>query len=269
MSIVESDLTALAFCWRIERRDGIAIGHTSHDRDLDIGGLVYRASPGMLPSAIGLSEGFDDLSLDVRGAISSEAITAADLAAGRWDGATVSVFMADWEAPDSAPIEIARGEIGDVSVRANAFEAELRGLATALDRPVVEQTAPECRAELGDKRCRVELAPLTHLARVLTVPGETMLEVSLAAGTHFRNGRMRWLTGANSGLAVEIASGDGGILTLRDVPHFAPAPGDIVEILEGCDKSLATCIGRFANAINFRGEPHLPGTDLLTRYPGA
>lgn len=24
---------------------------------------------------------------------------------------------------------------------------------------------------------------------------------------------------------------------------------------------------RFANALNFRGEPHLPGVDLLTRYP--
>ena len=30
-----------------------------HDRDLAIGGLVYRAAPGMLPSAISLSDGFD------------------------------------------------------------------------------------------------------------------------------------------------------------------------------------------------------------------
>ena len=35
------------------------------------------------------------------------------------------------------------------------------------------------------------------------------------------------------------------------------------------DGLLATCAGRFANAVNFRGEPHLPGMDLLTRYPGA
>nr|WP_232014937.1 phage BR0599 family protein [Sphingopyxis sp. EG6] len=33
-------------------------------------------------------------------------------------------------------------------------------------------------------------------------------------------------------------------------------------------KQLATCRERFANAINFRGEAHLPGNDLLTRYPG-
>ena len=48
-----------------------------------------------------------------------------------------------------------------------------------------------------------------------------------------------------------------------------PAPGDLVEIVQGCDKMLATCGGRFGNVLNFRGEPHLPGIDLLTRYPGA
>jgi hypothetical protein len=39
--------------------------------------------------------------------------------------------------------------------------------------------------------------------------------------------------------------------------------------IEGCDKQMATCSARFANAVNFRGEPYLPGMDLLTRYPGA
>ena len=46
------------------------------------------------------------------------------------------------------------------------------------------------------------------------------------------------------------------------------AIGALVEIEQGCDKRLATCSGRFGNAVNFRGEPWLPGIDLLTRYPG-
>ena len=270
MSIADRDLATIALCWRIERRDGVALGYTSHDRDLAIGGLLYRAAPGIVPSAIALCEGFEESGLDVRGALSSEAIAAGDLAAGRWDGAAVSVFLADWEAPDAAPIPIARGELGDVSVRRNAFEAELRGLAAALDRPVVERTSPECRAELGDRRCRVDLAPLTHIARIASVIGDSAIHVApLPGGAQFRHGRVRWIGGDNSGLAMEIADCDAGILTLRDVPYFAPSAGDLVEIIEGCDKSLATCGGRFGNVLNFRGEPHLPGMDLLTRYPGA
>jgi uncharacterized phage protein (TIGR02218 family) len=270
MSMFEAELTTIAYCWRLERRDGVALGYTSHDRDLEAGGLRYRSAPGMLPSAIALSDGFDGAALDVRGALSSDAITAADLAAGRWDGAAVSVLIADWEDPSAAPIEIARGELGDVSVRRNAFEAELRGLAAALDRPVVEQTSPECRAELGDRRCRVDLAPLTHLARIVAVAGETALEVSaVPQGAELRDGRIRWISGRNSGLEVGLTGSEGTLVALRDAPHFAAAAGDLVELVEGCDKSIATCSGRFANAPNFRGEPHLPGMDLLTRYPGA
>ena len=46
----------------------------------------------------------------------------------------------------------------------------------------------------------------------------------------------------------------------------AVVAGSRVEITQGCDKRFATCVARFSNAVNFRGEPHLPGNDLLTRY---
>ena len=270
MSIADKELTALAFCWRLERRDGAALGFTSHDRDLAIGGLVYRAAPGMLPSAISTSNGFDVDSLDVEGALTADAVSAADLAAGRWDGAALAIFMVDWTNPEADAIAVARGELGDVSVRGDAFEAELRGPTAQLDRPVVEQTSPECRAQLGDKRCRVDMAGRERVTRVAAVVAETVIDVeSAAAGDAYAYGRLRWLSGANSGLESAVLSSEGARLILREAPEAAAAQGDLVEISEGCDKSLATCSARFANAANFRGEPHLPGLDLLTRYPGA
>jgi uncharacterized phage protein (TIGR02218 family) len=90
-----------------------------------------------------------------------------------------------------------------------------------------------------------------------------------APGDAYGYGRMRWIGGANSGLDTAIVHSAGTELTLREPPPFSVAPGDLVEIREGCDKRLATCRNRFANVVNFRGEPHLPGNDLLTRYPGA
>jgi hypothetical protein len=46
---------------------------------------------------------------------------------------------------------------------------------------------------------------------------------------------------------------------------------DVIPFLQDFGKMVRTCSQqvRFANAANFRGEPYLPGTDLLTRYPGA
>lgn len=270
MSIVDKALTTLAFCWRVERRDGAALGFTSHDRDLEIGRLGYRAAPGMLPSAVTLSDGFDLDMLDVSGALTSDAITDADLKAGRWDGASVFLFMVDWEAPEGEQVMLARGELGDVAMEGNGFSAELRGPTALLEKPVVEQTSPECRAQLGDKRCRIDMAARVRVTRIAAVIDEDMVEVGeAAAGANaYGYGRLRWIGGANSGLESAVLASAGTRLTLREAPPFGAAVGDLIEIGEGCDKSLDTCSGRFGNVLNFRGEPHLPGLDLLTRYPG-
>ena len=114
------------------------------------------------------------------------------------------------------------------------------------------------------------MAPRTRVTRIAAVVAENLVEVeSAAAGTDlYAYGRLRWIGGANAGLEATIVASQGVRLTLREAPAAAAAVGDLVEIAEGCDRSFETCTGRFANAANFRGEPHLPGMDLLTRYPG-
>jgi uncharacterized phage protein (TIGR02218 family) len=45
------------------------------------------------------------------------------------------------------------------------------------------------------------------------------------------------------------------------------AAGDTFVVTAGCDKRFATCRDRFANGVNFRGFPHIPGNDFVVRYP--
>jgi uncharacterized phage protein (TIGR02218 family) len=268
MSWLDEPLATIALCWRIERRDGVAIGLTGHDRDLSVDGFVYRAAPGMTPSAIERSAAFDADSMDVTGALSGAAIRAEDLLAGRWDGARVAVLAVDWRDPASF-MALGEGTIGAVETRDGLLTAELRGVAAALEAPAVEATSPECRAELGDRRCRVAMAGRTRIVRVIAAEGTVLtLDIEEPVAGGWAGGRLRWLTGGNSGLEDAIAASDGATVTLRRVPRF-DAMDALVEVSEGCDKSIETCAGRFANAVNFRGEPYLPGTDLLTRYPGA
>jgi len=82
-------------------------------------------------------------------------------------------------------------------------------------------------------------------------------------------GELRWLEGPNCGLVFAIIKGQGNDIWLADQPSQAVSVGDRALITTGCDKSFSTCRDRFQNSINFRGEPYLPGNDLLTRYPGA
>jgi len=263
---LDEAVTTIALCWRVERRDGVTIGLTAHDRDLEIDGLVHRAAPGMVPSAIKRSVGLEADTMDVSGALTGDAFTPRDLLAGRWDGARVMIFAADWTGA-GAPVPLGEGTIGAVEMTDHGFTAELLGAAAALDRPAVEATAPECRAALGDRRCRVALR--RYWARVRAIDERTLLsDVDEPVADAFGNGTVRWFGGANSGLETVVARSEGRRLVLGAPPAFDVAADTLVELVEGCDKSFATCRDRFGNAANFRGEPHLPGLDLITRWPG-
>ena len=261
-------LCTLAFCWRIERRDGVTIGLTSHDRDLAVEGLRYRAAPGMTPSAVRSGIGFDGEDMDVEGALVADAISEADLMAGRWDGAALEVRLTEWEAPGALWLLLAQGEIGAVARRGASFTAELVGAAALLREAAAPSTSPDCRARLGDRQCRVDMAARRRIVTVEAVEDGVVTVPGLAAGA-YAFGTVRWLGGANGGIVQAVRDNDGDGLTLADPPPFAVEAGTLALLTEGCDGQLETCAGRFGNVPNFRGEPYLPGMDLLTRYPGA
>lgn len=268
---LDEPVTTVALCWRVMRRDGVALGFTAHDRDLEVAGFAYRAAPGIAPSAVVRSDGLEVDTLDISGALSDEAISANDLAAGRWDGARLTLMAVDWTDAEAEPLVLARGELGEVTTGEGGFTAELRGPTALLERPVVEATSPECRAELGDRRCRVNLAGRTRIVRVAAVIDAATIDVDVPepVANAYGYGRLRWIEGGNSGLSSAIARSGGSRLFLREPPAVAPMAGQMIELVEGCDRIFATCCNRFLNSENFRGEPHLPGMDLLTRYPGA
>lgn len=87
----------------------------------------------------------------------------------------------------------------------------------------------------------------------------------------YKYGGLRWVTGLNAGLAMEVKSWVGSTRTME---LFLPMPyiiavGDVFTVFRGCDKTLATCIAKFDNVINFGGEPHVPGEDDLFMFPDA
>lgn len=268
MNIAAGALTSIAFCWTAERSDGAGVGLTSHDRTIEFGGVTFRPNPAITPAAISRELGLAPHASEVSGALSGDAISAEDLIAGRWDGARIALVAVDWINTEGDAVQLLKGSIGEVTIEDERFTAELRGAASILDQPLCPTTSPECRAEFGDQRCRVDLAGRTLRARVMSAAGSELI-LDSAIDERFLFGRIRFVSGANCGWGSRILAVAGTTVQLRDIPRAPVVPSSKVKLQEGCDKRLATCSGRFANAANFRGEPHLPGNDLLTRYPGA
>lgn len=267
-TMLDGDLTAIAFCWRIERADGAGLALTSHDAPLTSGGITYHAAPGMLPAAIQRRAGLEANGGEVSGAITSASLGEQDLVLGRWDGARVMLVATEWEQSEAEPVPLMQGELGEVRLEKGQFKAELRGAAARLEAAICPETSPECRAELGDKKCRVDLAGRTMIAVILGIEGNALI-LDRTVSSDFLWGRVRIVSGANCGLMSVLVEAEGDRIELREAMRAELKAGDRIELRHGCDKSFATCSARFGNAANFRGEPHLPGNDLLTRYPGA
>jgi uncharacterized phage protein (TIGR02218 family) len=158
---LEQEVTALATCWRLTRTDGLVLGFTDHDRDLVIESLTYRAASAYSRSAIASRAGLAVDNLDLEGLLDSDAISEEELRAGRFDRAAVEVFLVNWQALGQGVVRLRRGTLGEVRLQGGLYRAELRGMAQALTAPAVEVYTPECRADLGDHRCQVDLAALT------------------------------------------------------------------------------------------------------------
>ncbi len=270
MRWLDKPLSTVTTFWRLMRRDGVLLGLTGHDRDLVFDGIVHRAAPGMLPSAVEMEGGLESDTMDVSGALTHDTISRADLMAGRWDGAGLVFGITDWMDPGAASHILARGELGAIEYSENGFQAELKSGKAVLDAPVAPQTSPTCRAALGDAHCKVSLHRYTHEAQVSSVDeaGIEFAGVTAAIAPDYLYGRLRWVSGANAGLGHGIEHVDGAALRLAGELSSAVQPGDRATLYQGCDKYMATCRARFDNMLNYQGEPYLPGNDLLTRYPG-
>jgi uncharacterized phage protein (TIGR02218 family) len=261
-----SELEGVATFWRIHRTDGVTLGFTSHDRDLFFGGINHRAAPGMLPSAVRRTAGLTGDSAEMQGALAHDSIAEADLAAGRFDRARVEVGAVDWETRESAVLY--NGTIGSVAQDDGGFTAELRSAKAALEADPVPRTSPTCRARFCGPGCALPAARYTHRAALVSADRDASKVVFEGiAAEALVGGSLRWLDGPHTGIALDIVAADGEALIVDGVLPEELAPGTRALVREACDHTLATCAGRFGNAANFRGEPFLPGNDLLARYP--
>jgi uncharacterized phage protein (TIGR02218 family) len=271
---LNSGVTTLCRCWRITRRDAVVQGFTDHDEDVVLDGLACRAGTGLTGSEatarLGLAVGGSEIS----GALADDALSEADLAAGRYDAATIEIFLVDWSEP-SLNVLLSKGTLGEVRREGAAFVAELRGLADRLNQESGRRYGATCSADLGDSRCTIGLAgsAFRGTGAVAQLSGtSSFLATGLGAfaDSWFSAGRLQWTSGANLGLAVEVKShrvgADGVAFDLWQAMPEVLADGDAFVVTAGCDKRFDTCRDRFNNAINFRGFPHIPGNDFVARY---
>jgi uncharacterized phage protein (TIGR02218 family) len=268
-----SGATTLCWCWRLTRRDGVKLGFTDHDRDLVFDGTTFEAAAGFTASEIKDSVGLNVDNLEVTAAVTSQRLAEKDLAAGIYDDAKVEIFRVNWQSV-AQRVLMRSGSLGEVKRTGFAFAAEVRGLAHYLQQPKGRVFQYSCDADLGNSRCGVNLTTAANsgTGTIVSVGNTRRFTVSgLAAFASgwFSRGLLTFTSGAALGQKIEIKS---HAIVVADVvielwqPAVAPLlAGQTFFVTAGCDKTIETCRDKFSNALNFRGFPHMPGNDFLTK----
>lgn len=267
-----SGATTLCWCWRLTRRDGVRLGFTDHDRDVAFDGTTFEAAAGFTASEMRDAVGLAVDNMEVESALSSARLEEEDILGGLYDDAVVEIFRVDWQTSGNRVL-MRTGSLGEVRRNGLAFAAEVRGLSHYLQQPSGRLYQFGCDADLGDGRCKVDLAGAT-LRGAGTIAVVTTSRLIIASGLAafasdwFTRGLLTFTSGANAGRAFEVkrhtvAAGSVTIELWQEPARF-PVAGDAFVVTAGCDKQLTTCAAKFANTANFRGFPHMPGNDFVT-----
>ena len=272
---LQTGQTTVCRCWAIDRKDGEQFGFTDHDQELTFDGIRFKANAGLTARVLEQSTGLSMDNTEAMGALSDASVTEADIEAGRFDGAEVRAWLVNWADCAVRWLQF-RGTIGQLRRGGGAFQAELRGLTEALNRPMGRVYQKPCTAVLGDRDCGFDLTAPGYVARipVSRIEEGRIFRWDELPGFEpgwFTRGRMDVVSGAAAGLSGLVKQ-DRVLDGVRQVELWEPlkalvTTGDQIALVAGCDKRLKTCRLKFGNLINFQGFPDIPGEDWMMAYP--
>lgn len=257
--------TTLATCWKATLVNGTVYAATSLDRDLVFSGVTYLAASSYRPSNVDSSNELNPDNLELDGYLSASFITDADIQAGLWDYAAIELFEINYLDTSIGRNLIRSGTLGQVKTGRQTFNAELRGLMQAYSRVIGRLTTQTCTADLGDARCTKVLTSFTFTGTVTSATGNRVVSDSgrTQANDYFTGGKVTFTSGPNTGLSMEVTAYTVGVLTLALAMPYTVSAGNTYSVIAGCTKRFSEdCVGKFANGVNFRGFPHVPGVSI-------
>lgn len=141
--------------WIVRRVDGMVLGFTDHDLELNVEGVTCHAASGMTAGALQTSTGLAVDNAEAQGALSHDAIRAEDIRAGLWDAAEVTTYLVNWQAPTDFEV-LFHGSLGEISLGGSRFHGGIAGLSAIPQHGTGTSVSIEVRC--GSWRCAVSSA---------------------------------------------------------------------------------------------------------------
>ena len=266
---IAAETSSIIRLWKIKTRGGTEYRLTDSDETITIASGeasgTYLPTEGFEASAVVSETGGGMQGLSVSFALSplELSINRRRIYEATMDSADTTLFAYNRQNAGGGVTILFKGRIDEITFdNIGNVTFELIGrVASGQSNLQIERYSATCRADFGDKRCKILLDAHTAL---MTVTGVTSQKIILSTDlTHpdgtFAFGFIEFTSGRNLGIIMEVAYTDlatKAIVSMLDFPGKIEI-GDTFRVTRGCDKTITSCRA-YNNLLNFRGEPFAP-----------
>jgi uncharacterized phage protein (TIGR02218 family) len=246
---------------RITRTDGAVFRIAESDEPVVVEGETFLVVPGLQIGAVKHTANGEMPSTQIVAVHSSLSLfDTAVVDVGLFDGARVELYTVDRRNLSRKGL-LFTGSIATITYSIeNQAIFEVKGLVQFAKILMTQKRSPMCRTDLFSVLCGVNKDDYDVAATVAAVVDAFNFTVSGLSNPDgwFNQGVM--ITAG--GTAMEMAN---WVQSSQKITTYMPCnrlveAGMHLTMYPGCDKTLASCTGKFSNALNFQGEPHFLGT---------
>lgn len=280
--------TSLCFLVKIKRKDGQILAFTTLDAAITYtdgpdGPITYLPNNGVKPSEQVWSASLSVDTAEIVGAIRDTGVTEQEIRAGLFDFARFWIYRVNYLDLTEGHYLWASGTTGETKFSENAWQLELRSKQQQLKQPIAETYTLTCPVPYGSPACGKEFEwfditvdevdPLEP-DRIFSVLGDS----DYPADERFRYGVMRFLTGDNAGIELEVEHHDGSDFALLLPLPYPAQPGDEAQVRIDCLKEARDEVYGCKSPLRWgadwiyhhRGFPDIPVADAASlQFPGA
>jgi uncharacterized phage protein (TIGR02218 family) len=189
------------------------------------------------------------------------------LRAGVLDGAEVQLdraFMADFGDTSAGLVTLFYGRVVEVDVGRSSATIKANTHLELLNLQWPWRLfQPGCSRTLFDAGCTLAKGSFRVGATVTTGSSLQALHTDYAEADGYASlGTVTFTGGTLTGRSFAIKVQNGGVLDMLVPLPALPTAGDTLDIYPGCNKTQATCSGKFGNLQHFQGEPYVPVPEM-------
>ena len=253
------NITVYAICWYVKLKCGSELKLTNHSNNIKINDEIYISKSILNYQKIVKDSNLMQDNIEITAIIDNIYIKKEEVLKGQFNNAYIKIFLVDLSKDNSNKLIISQGYVNNIKVFDNKFVAKISTLLNQFNKKITQSFSQNCRARFCDNKCNLNAPDYTFYGEINRMISKNSFfdDERNEEDFYFNYGIITFLTGINKNLSFEVKNFKNKIIELILPFEFRLYENDKYSIIAGCDKNFTTCVNKFKNSLNFRGEPYI------------